>query len=213
LECYEKRRKIKNKGGSMSEERITRVITSHLEPISIRLLRDKEGKYRWEIEVHTDNKEEAIGLLKSLDKMLREKFIEGKEESGYVGRITDISEPNIAKEKEEKKKCIITDIRRSGISYARATIIENTVYISPKFSNIKIDDKAIKFLINSLKEIAEKEKFDYQIIEDNGILKKIIIKGKVSEDTLKKIFGKIAWSFERAIEKPMREEEKKNESK
>lgn len=197
----------------MSEERITRVITSHLEPISIRLLRDKEGKYRWEIEVHTDNKEEAIGLLKSLDKMLREKFIEGKEESGYVGRITDISEPNIAKEKEEKKKCIITDIRRSGISYARATIIENTVYISPKFSNIKIDDKAIKFLINSLKEIAEKEKFDYQIIEDNGILKKIIIKGKVSEDTLKKIFGKIAWSFERAIEKPMREEEKKNESK
>jgi mannitol-specific phosphotransferase system IIBC component len=198
----------------MDEERITRVITSHLEPISIRLLRDKEGKYRWEIEVHTDNKEEAIGLLKSLDKMLREKFIEGKEEeSGYVGRITDISEPNVAKEKEERKKYIIADIRRSGISYARATIIENTIYINPKFSNIKIDDKAIKFLINSLKEIAEKEKFDYQIIEDNGILKKIIIKGKLSEDTLKKIFGKISWSFEKAIEKPIREEEKKNESK
>jgi len=197
----------------MDEERITRVITSHLEPISIRLLRDKEGKYKWEIEVHTDNKEEAIGLLKSLDKMLREKFIEGKEESGYVGRITDVSEPIVAKEKEEKKKYIITDIRRSGISYARATIIENTIYINPKFSNIKIDDKAIKFLINSLKEIAEKEKFDYQIIEDNGILKKIIIKGKVSEDTLKKIFGKISWSFEKAIEKPMKEEEKKNERK
>jgi hypothetical protein len=212
LEYYEKRRKIENKGGSMSEERITRVITSHLEPISIRLLRDKEGKYRWEIEVHTDNKEEAIGLLKSLDKMLREKFIEGKEESGYVGRITDISEPNVAKEKEEKKKYIIADIRRYGISYARATIFENTIYINPKF-NIKIDDKAIKFLINSLKEISSEEKFDYQIIEDNGILKKIIIKGKVSEDTLKKIFGKISWSFEKAIEKPMKEEEKKNESK
>ena len=48
----------------------------------------------------------------------------------------------------------------------------------------------------------------YRIIEDDGILKKIIIKGKVSEDTLKNIFGKIAWSFEKAIEEPMREEKK-----
>jgi hypothetical protein len=64
-----------------------------------------------------------------------------------------------------------------------------------------------------LKEIAEKEKFDYQIVEDNGILKKIIIKGKVSEDTMKSIFGKISWSFSKAVEKPMREEEEENENK
>lgn len=194
----------------MSDEKITRVITSHLEPISIRLLRDKEGKYRWEIEVHTDNKEEAIGLLKSLDKMLREKFIE-ESKAGYVGRATDISEPSVAKEKEEKKIYTIANIRRYGITYARATIFENTIYINPSFDNIKINDKAINFLKNSLKSFAEKENFDFQIIEDNGILKKIVIKGKVSEDTMKNIFGKIAWAFEKAVEKPIEKEEKEGE--
>ena len=89
---------------------------------------------------------------------------------------------------------------------------EDTLNINPSEENCK-DTKNIVSFLEKLKEIAEKEKFDYQIIEDNGILKKIIIKGKLSEDALKKIFGKIAWSFERAIEKPMREEEKKNGSK
>jgi hypothetical protein len=59
-----------------SEERITRVINEHKQPVNITLTKGAKGRYRWSIDVRAEDVDQALYMLEEADRKLREQFLE-----------------------------------------------------------------------------------------------------------------------------------------
>lgn len=58
------------------EERVTKVVQVSQHPVRVKLTRGMRGQYGWEIDVEASDSTEALFLIETLDRELREKFLE-----------------------------------------------------------------------------------------------------------------------------------------
>jgi len=57
-----------------SEERITRVINEHKQPVTVKLTKGAKGVYRWEIQVNAESPLQALMQIYEIDQKLRHRY-------------------------------------------------------------------------------------------------------------------------------------------
>lgn len=59
-----------------SEERITRVINEHKQPVNITLTKGAKGRYRWNIDIRAEDVDQALYMMGEADRKLRAGYSE-----------------------------------------------------------------------------------------------------------------------------------------
>ena len=170
------------------EERKTTTITKT--GLSVELTRTSKGVYKWVIQIDLPDldEDELLSRLERIDRELRRRFlkeeVEEKEEEEVV--------------EEEKPLRTIPLRRKGGKLLGRILIFEDKVGIEP-LNSLPIKDGAIGWLIGFLEGRFGKEKVDLEKTPSLERFKRIIIRGKLSDQDLKQVRRKAAWGFEKAM--------------
>ena len=176
--------------GEEFEERKTTTITKT--GLSVELTRTSKGTYKWTIQVDVPglDEEELLKRLDRIDKALRRRFL--KEEVEKKGEEEVVE--------EEKPLKTIPLRRKGGKLFGRILIFENKVGIEP-LNSLPIKDGAIGWFLGYLEGRFGKDRVDVEKAPSLERFKRIIIQGKLSDQDLKQVRRKAAWSFEKAIER------------
>ena len=171
------------------EERKTTTITKS--GLSVELTRTSKGTYKWTIQVDVPglDEEELLKRLDRIDKALRRRFL--KEEVEKKGEEEVVE--------EEKPLKTIPLRRKGGKLFGRILIFENKVGIEP-LNALPIKDGAVSWLIGLLQGLF-KEDVEVERSLSGERIKRIIIHRKLSDQDLRQIRRKAAWSFEKAMKR------------
>ena len=160
--------------------------------LSVELSRNVKGQYRWliKVDIPSLNEEELLRRLERVDRELRKRFL--KEEVEERGE-------EVVKEEEPIIKTIPLK-RKRGKLLGRILVFENKVGIEP-LNSLPIKDAAISWLVGYLEGRFGKDRVDLEKTSSLERFKRIIVQGKISDQDLKQIRRKAAWSFEKAMER------------
>ena len=173
------------------EERKTTTITKT--GLSVELTRTSKGTYKWTIQVDVPglDEEELLKRLDRIDKALRRRFL--KEEVEKKGEEEVV--------KEEKPLRTIPLRRRGGRSLlGRIAIYEDKISLEP-LNPLPIKDAAVGWFLGFLEGRFGKEKVNVEKTPSLERFKRITIQAKISDQDLKQVRRKAAWSFEKALER------------
>ena len=161
--------------------------------LTIELVRGGHGSYRWSIKVSQPNldENEILERLDRIDKALRRRFL--KEEVEKKGEEEVV---------EGEKPLRTIPLRRKGGRnlLGRIAIYEDKISLEP-LNPLPIKDAAIGWFLGFLEGRFGKEKVDVEKTPSLERFKRIIIQGKLSDQDLKQVRRKAAWSFEKALER------------
>ena len=179
--------------GEEFEERKTTTITKT--GLSVELTRTSKGTYKWTIQVDVPglDEEELLKRLDRIDKALRRRFLKGGEEVEEKEEIIE----------ETPLKTIPLQIKRRGRRsklFGRVAVYEDKVVVEP-LNPLLIRDGAIGWFIGYLEGKFGKERVDVEKTPSLERFKRIIIRGKLSDQDLREVQRKAAWGFEKAMER------------
>ena len=159
--------------------------------LTIELVRGGHGSYRWSIKVSQPNldENEILERLDRIDKALRRRFLKEEVEKKRKEEVVE----------EEKPLKTIPLRRKGGKLFGRILIFENKVGIEP-LNALPIKDGAVSWLIGLLQGLF-KEDVEVERSLSGERIKRIIIHRKLSDQELRQIRRKAAWSFEKAMKR------------
>ena len=171
------------------ERKTTTIVKSGL---SVELSRNVKGQYRWliKVDIPSLDEEELLTRLERVDRELRRRFLKEKVEEEREETI---------KEEEPIIKTIPLK-RKGGKLLGRILVFENKVGIEP-LNSLPIKDGAVSWLVGYLEGRFGKDRVDLEKTPSLERFKRIIIRGTLSDQDLKQIRRKAAWSFEKALER------------
>jgi len=179
--------------GEEFEERKTTTITKT--GLSVELTRTSKGTYKWTIQVDVPglDEEELLKRLDRIDKALRRRFLKGGEEVEEKEEIIE----------ETPLKTIPLQIKRRGRRsklFGRVAVYEDKIVVEP-LNPLLIRDGAIGWLLGYMEGKFGKDKVDVEKTPSLERFKRIIIRGKLSDQDLREVQRKAAWGFEKAMER------------
>ena len=173
------------------EERKTTTITKT--GLSVELTRTSKGTYKWTIQVDVPglDEEELLKRLDRIDKALRRRYLKEEVEKKREEEVV----------KEEKPLRTIPLRRRGGRSLlGRIAIYEDKISLEP-LNPLPIKDAAVGWFLGFLEGRFGKEKVNVEKTPSLERFKRITIQAKISDQDLKQVRRKAAWSFEKALER------------
>ncbi|MEM2370760.1 MAG: hypothetical protein QXH51_07650 [Candidatus Bathyarchaeia archaeon] len=179
------------------EEKITKILNIHHQPIFIKVLRDFRGKYGWEIEVYSEDELNALTMIDTIDNKLRVMFLGvmapkpvSEAIRGKSANTTNPSTKILVEDGDVKVAEIITNSRETRIEFSKE------LEISPEHPAVK------NFLINKyLKPLAEEQGSSISLEEDGGVLKMIKISPRLKRINVGEMEKKILWAIRKSSQK------------
>lgn len=179
----------------MSEaERVTKVVNVHSQPVSVRILRDSKGAYRWEIEVYAEDESKALAMVNALDSKLRAMFLEAEAPKPLLA----VSGEKLAGTAEQSPSISVKD---GGIEVAEIVASGKDTRIEfSKELRISPEHPAIKsFLLGKyLKPMAEEQGLSIALDVEDGALKAVKISPCLKRINVDEMEKKILWAIRKS---------------
>jgi len=95
-----------------SEERITRVINEYKQPVNITLTKGAKGRYRWSVNVHAEDVDQALYMLEEVDQKLRASF----GEQPTLNRPVEASGPDKPEDPHSQMEQALRNIKKAAVN-------------------------------------------------------------------------------------------------
>jgi hypothetical protein len=93
-----------------SDQRITRVVNEHKQPVQLTLTRGAKGIYRWQIDIRAEDVDQALYMLGEADRKLREQFLE----QPLPNQPVEAAGPDKPKDPHSKMDQALHNIKKAG---------------------------------------------------------------------------------------------------